>query len=38
VTVDPEQYPVMDISIQKADAGPAHSGVSVLRSETTTRS
>lgn len=29
--VDPGQFPVVDVSVQKADAGPQHSGVSVVR-------
>jgi anti-sigma-K factor RskA len=32
VTVDPKQYPVMDVSIEPVGGPPAHSGKSVLRS------
>jgi anti-sigma-K factor RskA len=35
VTVDPDEYPVMDVSIEPQDGKPQHSGRSVLRSPAT---
>jgi anti-sigma-K factor RskA len=35
VTVDPDDYPVMDVSIEPQDGRPQHSGRSVLRSPAT---